>query len=51
MARGLTHYAQPTTPNSFNAAAGNGYWGAAADFFVAALHGQGHRRRGVERGL
>lgn len=30
----LAHFAQPSTPNAFNAAAGNGYWGGGADFFV-----------------
>lgn len=31
---GLTHYAQPTTSNSLNSAAANGYWGTSADFFT-----------------
>ena len=30
---GLTHFAQPTTPNSLNSAASNGYWGSGPDFF------------------
>lgn len=30
---GLSHYAQPSTANALNAAAGNGYWGSGADFF------------------
>jgi len=32
---GLTHYPQPSMPNDLNAAAGNGYWGGGAHFFVA----------------
>lgn len=30
---GLSHFAQPVTPNSFNAATANGYWGSGPDFF------------------
>ena len=32
---GLTHYAQPSDGNSFNPAAGNGYWGSGPTFLFA----------------
>lgn len=31
----LSHFAQPTTANSLNSAAANGYWGTGGDFFAA----------------
>lgn len=31
----LAHFPQPSTPNSLNSAAANGYWGTGADFFAA----------------
>jgi hypothetical protein len=31
---GLSHYPQPSTANTLNSAAANGYWGATADFFA-----------------
>lgn len=32
---GLSHYAQPSDGNAFNTAAGNGYWGAGANFLTS----------------